>query len=113
MTLRKRVAALAATVVVGLGSVFVVASPAYAAPTCTTSKVSGTWYGTANGYYFNCYNSTSGGVWLEITCMHFLNPEIQQTLRYEHRPVGWPWSLGHTLRCSNREFASTPRWGGL
>ncbi|GIF47484.1 hypothetical protein DFJ67_6962 [Asanoa ferruginea] len=107
MTIRKRIAALTMTAVVALGSVFVVASPASAAPpTCTSSPVND------NAYFFSCYNSTVGGVWLQITCANFVTNR-NRTVRYEHRPIGWPWSLGKTLYCSNLEYADSPHWGAL
>ena len=112
MTVRKRVAALAATAVVALGSVFAVASPAYAAPTCSYRTIGDTDAGMGGGYYFSCYNSTRGGVWLQITCSSSITGR-NRNIRYEHRPVSYPWSLGHALYCSNLEFRGNPRWGVL
>ncbi|WP_433796213.1 hypothetical protein [Actinoplanes sp. CA-252034] len=96
----------------GFGSIFVASGPAYAAPTCSTTKLSETWLGTGGGWSFSCYNSTSGGVWVSIACASSVSTS-NRTSRREHRPVGYPWSWGTSIRCSNLEYAASPRWGAL
>ncbi len=112
MKLKKRAAALAATAALTLGSVVAIASPAYAAPTCTSTYVGGNWAGLGGGYRFSCYNSTNGGVWLSIGCANTFTSR-NRYIRYEHRPIGYPWSLGHTMYCSGFESPGLPSYGPL
>jgi hypothetical protein len=106
MTLGKRLGTLVAAGALALGTILAVASPAYAAPTCSYRAIE-------DGYYFTCSNSARGGVWIQITCSNSITGS-NHTVRYEHRPASYPWSLGHSLICGGRwDIANAPRWGAL
>ncbi|EEP71671.1 hypothetical protein MCAG_01998 [Micromonospora sp. ATCC 39149] len=106
MTLSQRLGTLVAAGTLALGSIVAVASPAYAAPSCSYSGIN-------DGYYFSCSNNTSGGVWISITCTNVFTGG-SHNVRYEHRPAGYPWSFGKSLICgSSLDIAGNPRWGAL
>jgi len=106
MALRKRLGALVAAGALALGSTLAVASPAYAAPSCTYRSID-------DGYYFSCYDSVRSGAWVSITCTNiFLGTNFN--IRREFRSVGYPWSWGVGLTCGSvLEIANNPRWGAL